>query len=967
MNQEIPFHRHCLVAGWFGLVLLASLMILIPPLLTTGKSIPCPEKSSFSEYPAGGETIGTVQAHNSKTIRSANHEINVGDDRVNTLNLQGRHYLDQGLYDSAAGIFEEAVILSRSAGNRAGLAKSLHNLGMLYETLNDYDRALECYQQSILEESSEANIHGMAQSYLSIGNIYFEMEDFTNSLKNFLIADSLYEWTRDDSGLRKSKNNLCSLYYQTGDYSKALEYGNEAFRISSMTNDSAGIMQALTNNGNILFDLKRLDEALDHYTRSLEIAKRMSMKASMVNAIRNIGGVYLTMGRKEDAGEKLGEAYQLAREFGLLDLEMKLCLDLSEINEMNGQNGPALAWLWKHQNLKDSILNIETALHVAELQTRFDVSRRDQENQLLRKDLEIQKLQNGRQRWIILVSFCVGVFLMALLLLIHQRFVVGKRINRQLGQSNIRISEQKILLEKTLAELRESEEKYRILLANVQDGIFLIQDQRLIYANEGCERITGYPLAELCRMTFRDIIAPEDLDRVLHQYQDRMAGKNVDSSYEIRLLHKVPGRRIHGSVSVGTITYQGKTAILGTVKDITGQKCYEELLIHEKEVAEKATRSKSLFLARMSHEIRTHMSGIIGMSELLNDTSLSAEQTKYLDIVRLSGNNLLSIVNEILDFSRIEAGQIRLDHQPLDIRRIIEQIVELNDMKAARKGLKLNIDVSPDIPSPLLADELRLTQILMNLTDNAIKFTDSGTVSLSAGIADPREEPGCDKIRLIFTITDTGSGIPESDIPLLFQPFTQSGLTLHKRRGGTGLGLAICKHLAELMGGKIGVTSRLDQGSAFWFTAVLAKDLRQENCTEETREPPGSSESHKKLRVLLIEDNAVNRQMACSILEHEGHVTEVAENGAVGVEMFRGKKYDLVLMDIQMPVMDGIMATRAIRQYEKQQNLQETPIIAVTAHATGIEKTYLIQAGMNNYLTKPYKSSELLDIINNQK
>ncbi|GAB3741142.1 PAS domain S-box protein [Spirosoma lituiforme] len=504
--------------------------------------------------------------------------------------------------------------------------------------------------------------------------------------------------------------------------------------------------------------------------------------------------------------------------------------------------------------------------------------------------------------------------------------------------------------------IRRSEEKYRGIMNNMELGLFEVDnDQIIIRSYERCCKMLGYTEEEMIGKNATELLVPAEFLAVVERQQEERRKGNA-GSYELQLIKK-DGSRIWVLVSGVPIVDENGVIVgaMGIHYDMTERKQLEHELARAKRFAEEAQQAEKQFFANMSHEIRTPLNAIIGMSHLLFDTQPTQQQREYIDILKTSADFLHSLISDLLDMTKIEAGRIEIHARPFDLAGLLRSTQKVFQMKLQGRPISVDVLLDARITDEFIGDDVMLNQILMNLVGNAEKFTEQGKIQITARIT--REEQ--DKQWVEFTVSDTGVGIPGEKLDMVFQKFKQVNPQGFKHKG-TGLGLAITKELVEIQSGTISVTSQVDVGSSFTFEIPYIKSLvpvEQKNVDKQLT----LVEELKTCNVLIVEDNLMNQTYIGSLLNKWNIPYTMASDGKQAVEKAKGQRFDIILMDIQMPIMNGYEATVAIRSTQNPN--QNTAIIALTASAMLDHKSVAMEAGMNDFLTKPFEPNQLLSVL----
>jgi signal transduction histidine kinase/ActR/RegA family two-component response regulator len=804
--------------------------------------------------------------------------------------------------------------LELKIGTSTGFEKIDLLLTLSESYLNQNPKKAIEISKSALELAVKANdpMRQASANYL-IGDGYRQTGENVKAFDYFAKAEKLFKELYNREGIAKSVNSLGRICRVLGNYPEALEYQLNALHYYEELADKNGIASSLVNTGIIYRNLGKKEIALEYYLRALDICNQTGDLVNQVNALVSIGNVYWY-----DNDNAMALSYYVK------------ALTVSQKPEYKGEHPGGI--LNNIGNVNRSLGKLDAAIdyYKQALTISTEIGDRNQIAITL-KNIGIAYKESGK------LSEAIQSLMQSKSLAVEIHIVkIQRETLEQLSQTYTLLADYKKALE---YYLESSKLKDSLFDEETTNKISLLQLSHNIREQESQETINEKDV-EL-RFTkernirnviiFVTLLALSFVIILWNRYR-----LNMRKNEELVILNSNLERRVEERTK--------------RLREENEQRRFAQ------EQAELANETKNRFLATISHEVRTPINAIIGFCDLAIKTDVDNDHQKNLKRVKDSSEHLLALIKDILDYSQIESGRMELKPSSFDLYKLITSVINAYYLDASSKDIKLSFEIGKDIPRYLINDPEALRQVLYNLIGNAIKFTDKGTVELLVRLEAGSVELG--EVKLGFSIKDSGIGISKLKQKLIFMDFTQVDNTATRKYGGVGLGLTISKYFVELMGGKISVHSDKGHGSEFRFDILLKVD--KDKLSNETKKPTGTT---KKLHLLVAEDNLLNSQVITVFLNRLGHSVKVASNGKIAVEILAMEDFDAVLMDIEMPEMDGIEATQAIRNGNDNVRNPKIPIIALTAHALKAYEEKCYEAGMNSYLTKPVDIEKLSAVL----
>jgi len=886
-------------------------------------------------------------------------------------------------------VVDEALALAEAIGENLRRANLLHLKGMLYKKLGDYPKALENVLEARKQQLEAGREDLAAYSGNSLGILFLEMGDSEAALEYHLKNKAYWENTEDVSDLAVCYANLGDVYRAKGDYEEALAYHKLSLEIEQESKNLHGEVGSLLDIGGVYYDQGRYAEAEASAHEGLALNETLGSSYYVISGERLLGKALAGRGNVKEAMDHLDRALEQARKVDSHVEVRDLILEKSRLYSRQGKWAEALAYYKEYHQWCDKILDAQKVRSIAELQERYQSEAKAREIELLRaqeaiNQLNLEKQEQDRKqllqekknehilRWVLIsgIVVLVGGILGLVYILLQKQLSESRlrRSNEEVTRQKKQLEGQKRQIEATNGNLRELNERLQQLNQALEQSPVSVMvtdiQGKILYVNDKFCRVSGYTQDEVlgCQA---NILKSGNMSDEVYRTLWTMVLKGQVWSGELEN-RKKGGALFWERVTVAPILGEDGSIVrlLGVKEDITQEKAHEEETQRSRmqaQVAEASDKAKSVFLKAVGQDMRTPLNSILGFCNLLAQDQMDKEQLKYLNQIGQSGFQLLTLIDKILDFTSAESGTMVFVEELFKPELLAQNVHKQFLSRAAERNIELNIDTDGLEEDSMVGDEKRIRQVLDILVDNAIKFTNEGTVSIKLK-SRAIEEFG--QIELIGEVEDTGIGMSPGQIKDLFKPFSTGITKTHKSYGHTGLGLALCHRICSLLGGRIEVSSKMEQGSVFSFVVKTkpASKIPEEE-PNENEVPEGENLARAfPLRIMVAEDNRVNRRLVETMMERLGYAVTFAVDGTEVLSELRKGSFDIIFMDLQMPNMSGVEATRRIRSGDLGEAHRDIYVVAVTAFASDDMRQACEEVNMQAFVPKPFD----LDIIKEQ-
>ncbi|MDX2072546.1 MAG: tetratricopeptide repeat protein [Haliscomenobacter sp.] len=804
--------------------------------------------------------------------------------------------------------------------------------GELPSALKYYLDAVEVFERIGLRKD-------LGWAYSDVAWLYFKQFNDQECVNFVNKALEIGTAIQDDFGIARAHSILGSLYNAQGKYEKAIREHEWALSIRQKLQSRSGMADSYYNLGSVYEKNGQIDRAILYANKSLAIDEELGNVVNLGLGYKKIASLSILKRDYNTAESFLDRAMKLANQTASPELRRDVNLLFAKLSEKTGDISAANKYLYLAIEANDSLYNTTSAEKIAEIRGLFDLENielksKQREQALILKQTEIDSQRN------------YNMMVMIILILVSCSLIVGAFLYNIIRKKNLKLQEEIAERKRAEAQILQSQALYEEAQAIAQVGSweFNLSTSKLHWSKETYRifELENCP-DELLYEAWREKCHPVDRIKLDEAIQNTI---NTGAQFHVEHRAIFKDGRVKYIACIGEVIRDSEGQIVGlqgTDQDVTAQK--------------QAAIAKSEFLASMSHEIRTPINGVIGIADLLMEEQLSPTQREYLDTLKFSAQHLSNIVSDILDFSKIESGKLVFERIPFDLSKVATHVFRLFENSANDKGITLTFVPDPRIKDLLIGDYFRLSQVLSNVLSNAIKFTDKGSVELAYTLLEETES----SVRVKLTVKDTGVGISEEQLEQIFEDFTQADVSTSRKYGGTGLGLSISKKLVEQQGGTIYVESCLGQGST--FSVEMKYDKHERLPTAIVREVPSSQAMDLSgMTFLIAEDNDVNALVLTTILKKWGANYTLVQDGQKAIDCMKKDDFDAIIMDIQMPIMDGKEATQVIRQLpdDRKRNI---PIIAFTAEASVEFHEEYLNNGFNDCVTKPFRPEQLYKIL----